>query len=132
MVLEISPYLSTNWVEVASYQAATLTHTLTTAVDSIVAYTEYRFRYKSVNAFGSSIYSPELAVAALPLPEAPEPVTKVQELSSKTSLTIAWAAPLTDPETVFGTQLFMQDYATGLKTMVYNGERNPNTFQYTV
>lgn len=82
VVLEISPYLSTNWEEVVSYDASTLTHTLTTTDDPIVSFGEYRFRYKSVNAFGSSLYSPEIAVAAMPIPFVPEPVQKLQELSS--------------------------------------------------
>ena len=75
-----------------------MTHTVTTANDPIVTFGQYRFRYKSVNAFGSSIYSPELPVAAIPLPATPDPVTKVQALSSKTSLVLAWTAPSVDPE----------------------------------
>lgn len=78
MVLEISPYLSTDWKEVVSYSATFLTHTLRTLIDPILPYGEYRFRYKSVNAFGSSAFSPELAVAAMPLPATPLPVQKVQ------------------------------------------------------
>ena len=104
-----------------------MTHTLTSSVDPIVPYGEYRFRYKSVNAFGSSPYSAELAVAAIPLPDAPEQVVKVQELSSKTSLTVAWAPPLVDPDRVRGFQLFQIDYLTQEKQLIYDGSLNPNT-----
>lgn len=76
VVLEISPYLDTDWQRVTSYDAASLQHTLTAAVDPIIAYGEYRFRYKSVNAFGSSDYSTDLAVSAIPLPAAPASVQK--------------------------------------------------------
>ena len=79
---------------------------LTTTDDPIVEKGEYRFRYKSVNAFGDSLYSAELPVATLPLPQAPEPVEKIQAQSSKDSLTIQWAAPLVDPEKVLGFDLF--------------------------
>ena len=94
--------MSTDWQEVISYDASSLIHKLTTAVDPIVTYGEYRFRYKSVNTFGSSAYSAELAVAVAPLPQAPEPVTKIQELNSKNSMTLSWAPPLVDPDRVLG------------------------------
>ena len=51
----------------------------------------------------------------------------MQELSSKTSLTVAWAPPLVDPDRVRGFQLFQIDYLTQEKQLIYDGSLNPNT-----
>lgn len=77
MVLEISPYLSTAWQEVTTYDGSTMSHVLTEAEDGLAPRGKYRFRIKAANSFGDSPYSAELEVAAAPLPTAPEPVEKV-------------------------------------------------------
>jgi len=84
MVLEISDFLATNWSKVATYSDNSLIHTLTVADDGLIANSAYRFRVKTVNFYGDSEYSAELAVAVAPLPSQPAPVTKQQLFSSTT------------------------------------------------
>lgn len=132
IVLEISPYLSSDWQTVDTYSDNTMSHTLTVTDDGLVPYAEYRFRMKSVNAYGDSKYSPELAVSVAPLPSALDPVTKVQSLSTITSIMVAWTPPVADIEPIVGYQLFMQDMQDGSKSLVYDGAKNPNTEKYYI
>ena len=89
-VLEISPYLSTSWSTVASYDGSSMTHTITTVSGEITSYTKYRFRFQAVNSYGNSDYSEELQAVIAPLPSQPAPVTKDQIYSTKTSIKIKW------------------------------------------
>jgi hypothetical protein len=132
MVLEVSSYLSTNWQEITTFDGSSMSHTVTVIDDALVAYEKYRFRIKSVNDFGSSDYSAELAAAVSPLPSIPDPVSKVQDYSTDRTITVSWAEPPIYTGEVSGFQLFMTDFASGTKTMVYDGQRNPNNLQYTV
>jgi len=47
MVLQISPFLVTNWQPVVGYTGTSLQYKLTTAIDGIVSNTIYRFRINS-------------------------------------------------------------------------------------
>lgn len=67
-ILEISPYTSTSWTEVTSYQGDIMTHTLYVGTDSITSYERYRFRVRAKNDYGYSDYSEELPIAVAPLP----------------------------------------------------------------
>jgi hypothetical protein len=82
-----------------------MSHTLTTTTDPIVAYQKYRFRLKSVNSYGSSDWSPEIALTVAPLPSAPPIALKNQQLSTTTSIMVTWTAPTGDTEVVTGYQL---------------------------
>lgn len=75
-VLEISPYLTSSWTEVDSYNGFDLAHTLTTASGEIAPFQKYRLRMKALNNYGSSDYSQELLMAVAPLPSKPAPPTK--------------------------------------------------------
>lgn len=108
-----------------------MTHTLTTTDDSIVSGNKYRYRIKSVNAYGSSEYSQELSVSIAPLPSAPDAVTKDESFSSKTSMMIQWIKP-NDVEPIIGYKLYMIDDFDGTVTNVYDGSSNPNIVQYFV
>ena len=130
MVLEISPYLSTAWQAVTTYDSSTMSHVLTDTEDGLVSGEKYRFRIKAVNSFGDSAYSPELEVAAAPLPTAPERVVKVQEHSTTTAIMVQWAVPLTDSGAIIGFQLSVTDMLTGAKSLIYDGHRNPNTLAH--
>jgi len=90
-VLEISPYKSTSWSPVSSYDGSSMSHTLNTVDDPIVSYTSYRFRIKAVNLYGDSEYSEELPAAIAPLPSKPASVTKDQSFSTITSIKLNWA-----------------------------------------
>jgi hypothetical protein len=76
IVLEISDFLTTNWIQVSTYDGSSLVHTLTVADDSLIPFTIYRFRVKTVNFYGDSPYSAEISIAVAPLPSQPAPVTK--------------------------------------------------------
>lgn len=60
MILEISPYLSTSWAEVADYDQSSMSHTLREEDGVIEPGERYRLRIKAVNLFGDSDYSQEL------------------------------------------------------------------------
>ena len=77
MVLQISPFLATNWQTVVGYTGTSLQYKLTTQNDGIVTNSIYRFRINSENDYGSSEWSPTVAVAVAALPTAPEKPEKV-------------------------------------------------------
>jgi hypothetical protein len=60
MILEISPFLSTSWAEVADYDQSSMSHTLREEDGVIEPGERYRLRIKAVNLFGDSDYSQEL------------------------------------------------------------------------
>lgn len=66
--LQISPYLSTLWSDVSTYDGESMSHRLTVADDSLTAYSEYRFRFFAQNDYGDSDVSEELIVSVAPLP----------------------------------------------------------------
>ena len=109
-VLEISPYLSTNWQVVTSYNGNSMNHLLTTSNDNITSYEEYRFRLMAVNLYGDSDFSEELPAAIAPLPSKPNPVTKDQIYSTKTSIKVDWTK-LPDILPAKGYVLYMTDEA---------------------
>ena len=128
-MLEISEFLSSTWIPVASYTDNSLIHTLTEADDGIIPNTIYRFRVRTVNFYGDSDYSTELAVAVAPLPSQPDPPTKLQTTSSTTKINVKWIPP-PDIQPIIGYQLFLYEVMTGNKRMIYNGKKNPNLRQY--
>ena len=81
-VLQVSEMEVTNWQDVISYDGITLSHTVSTSVDPIVANSKDRFHIKAVNDYGSSEWSPTIDLVVAPLPSAPSAPTKVQQLSS--------------------------------------------------
>lgn len=61
----------TDWQDVVGYTGTSLQYKLTVGADGIVANAIYRFRISSQNDYGSSEWSPTIAVAVAPLPSAP-------------------------------------------------------------
>lgn len=108
-----------------------MSHTLTVAADSLVAYSEYRFRFSAVNDYGTSDVSEELIISVAPLPSQPNAVTKNQDYSTLTAMTIEWAE-LGDTEPATGYKLYMTTDATGEEALIYDGENNPNVLSYYV
>ena len=105
IILQVSPYTSASWVDVITYSDNMMSHTLTTTSDPIIAYQKYRFRLKSVNSYGSSDWSPEIALSVAPLPSAPPLALKNQQMSTTSSIMVIWTAPTGDTEVVTGYQL---------------------------
>ena len=129
MVLQISPFLATNWQTVVGYTGTSLQYKLTTQNDGIVTNSIYRFRINSENDYGSSEWSPTVAVAVAALPTAPDKPEKVQYLSTQNSIYVTWKKP-SDSQPITGYQLFMNDQISGKSEMVYNGRRNPNLMSF--
>lgn len=131
-VLQLSPMLTTNWLEVTTYDYISLYHTVTVANDPILANQKYRFRIKAVNAYGSSEWSPTIDLVVAPLPSAPSAPTKVQSLSSQNSIYLQWADPVSDTEIITGFRLYMLDLQGGDNLMIYDGYNNPNLMRFHV
>ena len=129
--LQISPYLSTSWTDVATYLGEAMSHTLTQAADGIVPYSEYRFRFYATNDYGDSSSSAELIVSVAPLPSQPPAVTKNQVYSTTTAIMVEWAE-LTDTEPATGYRLYMTTDSTGEQEMIYDGKNNPNVLSYFI
>lgn len=73
-VLQITELTLTNWRDVTTFvttAATPLTHTMTVADDGLVPHLKYRWQIKAVNDYGSSLWSPSLALSVAPLPSAP-------------------------------------------------------------
>ena len=66
-------------------------HELTFTDDAIASGTVYTFKYIAKNIRGYSAFSSEVRFAAATKPSMPATPTKVLPLSSKTSITVAWA-----------------------------------------
>jgi len=75
---------------VTGYSGTSLSYTLTVASDGIVTNQIYRFRIRSQNDYGSSEWSPTIAVAVASLPSAPQAPSKVQYLSTLNSIYVTW------------------------------------------
>lgn len=68
--------------------------TYTTTISSgIVDGGIYRFRWYAINQFGNSAVSNELRVSATPVLSAPLTMTKNEDLSTHTSISLSWTAP---------------------------------------
>ena len=67
-ILQISPYLSTNWQTVSSYDGSSMSHTIKTSSGEIASYIKYRFRFQAINSYGTSDFSEELQAVIAPLP----------------------------------------------------------------
>ncbi len=72
---------------------------------------------------------PTVAVAVASLPTAPVKPTKVQYLSTQSSIYVTWEKP-NDSQPITGYQLFMNDQLGGKSTIVYDGRRNPNLMSF--
>jgi len=120
-----------SWTDVTTYTDNSMSHTLDSVADTLTPYAEYRFRMKAENAYGSSDWSEEVVVALAPLPSAPAAVTKVQSLSTKTSMKVAWTAPA-DIEPITGYKLYLTDPKEGTTALIYDGSNNPNLLSYVV
>jgi hypothetical protein len=132
MELEYSPLLANSWTQVASYAGISMSHTLTAGSDGLVALTKYRFRIRAINAYGSSPASEEVVLSLAPLPGKFDPVTKVQEQSSKTSMKIRWTDPSGEAEPILGYKLRMTDTETLGSSIVYDNPTNVNVQDFIV
>ncbi len=94
--------LETNWRNVTGYNSTAVIYTLTVEKDGIVSYTKYRVRISALNAYGSSEWSPTMDFAVAALPSAPSAPVKVQRLSTKSSIYVKWANPISDIEIITG------------------------------
>jgi hypothetical protein len=124
--------METNWQAVSSYDGISLTHTLSTDTDSLIANAKYRFRIRAENAYGSSEWSATTDVAVAPLPSSPLAPTKIQELSSKSSIAVEWTSNSGDTEPVLGFRLFLQKDLSSESELIYDGAKNPNKMNYLV
>ena len=116
------------------YEGLSLTVTLSTSNLSLglVAGTTYRFTLQAVNIYGSSDFSEETRVALGTLPPQPNPPTKVEALSSISSIAVTWNEVIpTDGVAITGYKLYMDDGYSGNFFVVYDGTGYPYTTSYT-
>lgn len=114
-----SSFSDTNYVE----SSFSLTHTLTTAADSLVAGTVYYFRWHAINAIGTSDASETLAVAASDPPAQPSAPTINYTYSTKTMAYIQWSevADGTSPGgLISGYELYIDDGQGGDYNLIYD------------
>ena len=129
MELEKSAHLADTWANVTTYDGTSLTHTLTTATDGLVAHTKYRFRVRAINSHGVSEYSLQLIVSTAPLPSKFSVVIKDQVYSSTTTIMVRWSDPAGEVEPILGYRLLMTDMNTNqsaaeINTTVYDNPTN--------
>jgi hypothetical protein len=133
-------------IQVTTYTSNSLTHTLTTAADSVVTGTIYRFRFRAVNAIGNSEYSDTVRYAVVDPPAAPALPTVMQAQTSTSQIAFEWAkvVPVAGQETgqtIHGYLAYMMEVnkaassvsqTEGEYTLVYNGTINPDTAEVVV
>ena len=124
MELFLSEHLQDTWTNVTSYDGTSLTHTLTTATDGLVAHNKYRLRVRAVNSHGESDYSLQAVIAAAPLPSKFDAVLKDQAYSSNTTIMVRWSDPAGEVEPILGYRLLMTDTVTEVNTTVYDNPTN--------
>ena len=98
---------------------------MTVANDGIIAYQKYRFRLTATNTQGTSNPSSEVILSVAPVPSKFSAVTKLQDLSSNTSIMVAWTNP-GDIEPILGYQLQLFDTVTEVSSIIYNETDNQN------
>ena len=105
---------------------------MTVGVDEgLVAGTEYRFVVKAVNQFGPSEPSPEIMIAIGRRPSKPNPVRKVESLSSLSTIVVEWDnVPEIDSIETSGYMLYIDDGKNGQFTTVYDGTSNFHTLTF--
>ena len=122
--------------EIANFKLIAETSILTATVgvdDGLVSGTKYRFVVKALNAFGPSESSPETTAAIGRRPLTPNPVRKVEQLSTLTTIVVEWdEVPAVDNIITKGYILYMDDGREGIFKVVYDGSENFYTLSYAV
>ena len=114
--------------EVADFELIDQTTIFTSTVgvaDGLTTGTNYRFVVKAVNQFGPSEPSGEIVVAIGRVPQTPDPVRKVESLSSLTTIVVEWdEVPAIDTITTTGYLLYIDDGRNGDFHLIYDGTGN--------
>ena len=97
----MSKLFENSWTILTNYDGSSVSYTATVAKDGIIAYQKYRFRLTATNAQGTSNPSAEVILSVAPVPSKFSAVTKLQGLSSNTSIMVAWTNP-NDVEPILG------------------------------
>jgi hypothetical protein len=74
-----------------TYTDNAMTHTVTTAANSIVPGTIYTFKYRAVNVVGPSSFSDETRIAAASPPAKPAAPQRASILQGKNQITVIWS-----------------------------------------
>lgn len=117
--LYVSPRLSESWSNLTSYDGYSLSYVAGTT-DGLVAYQKYRFKVRAINSHGASDYSLELVAAVAPLPGQFAAISKLQSLSSNTSIMVSWAVPVSEVEPILGFKLRMIVDATNATSVIFD------------
>lgn len=121
--LEYSELTVTNWQQASEYDGQSLLF----SISSLTPNMKYRFRYRAVNLYGNSLWSPTLDIVVAPLPS--QPAAPLRIASSPNSIHLEWGAP-SDTEPITGYQLF--ESISGGDALIFDSQLNPNTLDYTV
>ena len=130
-VLEFSDFATLNWQIDTTFTDNSMNHILAVSSGLVTSYQKYRFRIYWENAFGTSEYSDELALAIASLPSKWAAPTKSQSSSTMTSISIQWVAP-SDTEPIIEYLVYITDISGGGNyTLAYDGSSNPIRLTYT-
>lgn len=99
--------------------------------DGLTAGVKYRFVVKAKNQFGLSEPSTETTVAIGRRPQVPDPVRKVESLSSLTTIVVEWdEVPAIDDIITTGYILYIDDGRNGDFKILYDGTNNFYTLSF--
>jgi hypothetical protein len=93
--LEYSELTVTNWQQAHEYDGQSLIFTISSLTPNL----KYRFRYRAVNQYGNSLWSPTLDLVVAPLPS--QPAAPLRVSSSPSRIHLEWVAP-SDTEPITG------------------------------
>ena len=116
------------------YEGTNNQHTVlsTDTTPNLVTGTTYRYVLVAYNSYGDSPISEEIRIALGCLPLTPSKPTKIEELSSLTSIAVQWErVEFLDDVPVDGYHLWMDDGLHGDFKQVYNGSGLPFNTTFT-
>jgi hypothetical protein len=128
--LEMRLSISNTYSPVTTYTDNSMSHTLTTVADGLVAGKIYYFRFYAANSRGNSPYSNEMSVVCEYLPDPPSNLYKDDSMSTLTSIFMRWSQVPDTNTPVQGYRLYMDTGNTGDYSVVFDGYGYPGILKY--
>ena len=130
-VLKYSDFATLNWQIDTTYTDNSMSYILAVSSGLVTSYQKYRFRIYWENAFETSDYLDELALAIAIFHQSEQHQQNLKAVALMTSISIKWVAP-SEAEPIIGYLVYIADISGGGSyTLAYDGSSNPIRLTYT-